>query len=102
MARLAALVVLLAAPGASAFTLNRPVRAARVLALATEDTDFDAPVLANPQTASGALDHEIVVGDDECYLGKYGQYADCVDFGEWMGASSLPRGIHSVRSIEYT
>ena len=91
MARLAALAILLAAPGASGFALNRPVRATR-LALATEDTDFDAPVLANPQTASGALDHEIVVGDDECYLGKYGQYADCVDFGEWTDASSLCLG----------
>ena len=36
------------------------------LLLAAEGTDFDAPVLYAPESASGPLDHEIVV-DDECY-----------------------------------
>ena len=33
---------------------------------AAEVTDFDAPVLYAPESASGPIDHEIVV-DDECY-----------------------------------
>ena len=37
--------------------------------------------------APTVLDHEIMVVDDECYLGKYGQYDECVDFGEF---SRLP------------
>ena len=53
----------------------------RVAATANEDTDFDAPVLKNPQMAS-VLDHEPLIVDDECYLGKYGQHSECVDFGE--------------------
>lgn len=68
-----------------------------LFATANEDTDFDAPIPKNPQHAH-ALDHEIVVVDDECYLGKYGQYPDCVDFGEYkvllIGFSlSLPTAI---------
>eukprot|EP01083_Nonionella_stella_P225665 802039_1 len=51
----------------------------RVAATANEDTDFDAPVLKNPQMAS-VLDHEPLIVDDECYLGKYGQHSECVDF----------------------
>jgi len=49
-------------------------------ALATsEDIDFDAPVLNNPQSSSGPLKKEPIV-DDECYLGKEGQLDECVDF----------------------
>ena len=50
------------------------------------DIDFDAPVLKNPVMKSDTptvLDHDIEVVDDECYLGKYGQYEECVDFGKW-------------------
>ena len=32
--------------------------------------------------APTVLDHDIEVVDDECYLGKYGQYEECVDFGK--------------------
>ena len=49
-------------------------------ALATsEDIDFDAPVLNNPQSSSGPLKKEPIV-DDECYLGKEGQLDECADF----------------------
>eukprot|EP00986_Skeletonema_menzelii_P004125 scaffold1371_cov132-Skeletonema_menzelii.AAC.6 len=60
----------------------------RLLARASADDgdiDFDAPVLKNPVMKSDAptvLDHDIEVVDDECYLGKYGQYEECVDFGK--------------------
>jgi len=37
-----------------------------LLLQAAEGTDFDAPVLYAPESASGPLDHEIIV-DDECY-----------------------------------
>eukprot|EP00580_Thalassiosira_gravida_P003057 CAMPEP_0201604668 /NCGR_PEP_ID=MMETSP0492-20130828/4732_1 /ASSEMBLY_ACC=CAM_ASM_000837 /TAXON_ID=420259 /ORGANISM="Thalassiosira gravida, Strain GMp14c1" /LENGTH=133 /DNA_ID=CAMNT_0048068749 /DNA_START=333 /DNA_END=734 /DNA_ORIENTATION=- len=60
----------------SSMMINTPTY---LFATANEDTDFDAPIPKNPQHAH-ALDHEIVVVDDECYLGKYGQYPDCVDF----------------------
>ena len=64
----------------------------RLLAKATDDTDFDAPVLKNPVMKTDAptvLDHEIMVVDDECYLGKYGQYDECVDFGKYFSRLSL-------------
>lgn len=78
-----ALILLAATSAASAFSPNPSFRNPRYLAAtANEDTDFDAPMPMNPQNAGNALDHEIVVVDDECYLGKYGQYPDCVDFGE--------------------
>lgn len=51
-------------------------------AIANEDTDFDAPVTVAAKPIE--LDHEIVVVDDECYLGKYGQYDECVDFGKFV------------------
>ena len=60
----------------------------RSAATATEDTDFDAPVLNNPAFASGPLDHEIVV-DDECYMGKDGQLDECADFGKINGEAIL-------------
>ncbi|KAL3799390.1 hypothetical protein ACHAW5_004522 [Stephanodiscus triporus] len=41
--------------------------------------DFDSPVLANPKSGTTVLDHEPIV-DDECYMGKEGRAADCVDF----------------------
>ena len=52
----------------------------RLSAVINEDeVDYDAPITkaAKPLT----LDHDIIVADDECYLGKYGQYEECVDFG---------------------
>ena len=55
----------------------------RSAATATEDTDFDAPVLNNPVSASGPLDHDIVV-DDECYMGNDGQLDECADFGKFI------------------
>ena len=48
---------------------------------AAEGTDFDAPVLYSPESASGPLDYEPVV-DDECYMGKDGQLNKCADFGK--------------------
>ena len=86
MARFGTVVVFIAAAStATAFSHRHPAThsrpAVRLSATANEDTDFDAPVLKNPASPT-ALDHEIVVVDDECYLGKYGQYPDCVDFGE--------------------
>ena len=51
-------------------------------AIANEDTDFDAPITTSAKPIE--LDHEIVVVDDECYLGKYGQYDECVDFGKFV------------------
>ncbi len=58
----------------------------RLLATADdiEFDDFDAPILNNPVMADAktVLDHEISVVDDECYLGKYGQYDECVDVGK--------------------
>mmetsp|Transcript_5514 Transcript_5514/g.12034 ORF Transcript_5514/g.12034 Transcript_5514/m.12034 type:complete len:125 (-) Transcript_5514:287-661(-) len=85
MARLTAVLLLAAASSAASFSAGsvlsrRDVGAGRLSATADEDTDFDAPVPLNPATASSVLDHEIVVVDDECYLGKYGQHPDCVDF----------------------
>ena len=59
--------------------------------------DFDAPVLANPQYGTTALDHEPIV-DDECYMGKEGDATDCVDFdppkreNEWTNYADKPRG----------
>ena len=38
----------------------------------SEDIDYDAPVLNNPQSSSGPLKKEPIV-DDECYMGKEGQ-----------------------------
>ena len=86
--RLLAAVILTTISGSAAFVLPFSAQdQQRLLAKANEDTDFDAPVLNNPVMRADiptALDHEIVVVDDECYLGKYGQYADCVDFGEFI------------------
>ena len=79
MVRYTSALLLLAAPAAQAFapsTMHTSVG----LAAARDMDDFDAPILADPKSAKD-LDHEILV-DDECYLGKYGQYDDCVDFGE--------------------
>ena len=45
----------------------------------SEDIDFDAPVLNNPQSSSGPLKKEPIV-DDECYMGKEGQLDECADF----------------------
>ena len=72
--------LLFAAPVVTAFTPSTNLRIWRLAAAPEYSDDFDAPVLANPQTAS-PLDHEINVEGDECYLGKYGQHDECVDFG---------------------
>ena len=44
------------------------------------ETDFDAPVPYNPQSASPLANTPIV--DDECYMGKDGNAGVCVDFGK--------------------
>mmetsp|Transcript_6144 Transcript_6144/g.10983 ORF Transcript_6144/g.10983 Transcript_6144/m.10983 type:complete len:124 (+) Transcript_6144:165-536(+) len=83
MARFGTILVALltAASGATAFSPHPSIfRHTHFHATANEDTDFDAPVPKYPQNGAAVLDHEIVVIDDECYLGKYGQYAECVDF----------------------
>mmetsp|Transcript_1953 Transcript_1953/g.4253 ORF Transcript_1953/g.4253 Transcript_1953/m.4253 type:complete len:128 (-) Transcript_1953:244-627(-) len=63
-------------------SVHRPNMHQIMSSSANEDTDFDAPVLNNPVKASAPkdLDHDILVVDDECYLGKYGQFNECVDF----------------------
>mmetsp|Transcript_12629 Transcript_12629/g.25218 ORF Transcript_12629/g.25218 Transcript_12629/m.25218 type:complete len:320 (-) Transcript_12629:414-1373(-) len=48
-------------------------------ALATYDDDFDAPILANPQSGTTVLENQPVV-DDECYMGANLDAEDCVDF----------------------
>lgn len=80
MVRFAALLLI---PAAVAFTpsINSVPRIER-LAAAPDNDDFDAPVPINPSVAS-ELDHSpLAEVDDECYLGKYGQHDECVDFGE--------------------
>ena len=48
-------------------TINtRQCNPSPLLRAAEGTADFDAPVLYAPESASGPLDHEIVV-DDECY-----------------------------------
>lgn len=79
MVRLAAFLLL--APAATAFTtINSHQRMERLAAAPQYSDDFDAPTPLNPQSAS-VLDHSPEVEGDECYLGKYGQHDDCVDFG---------------------
>ena len=59
--------------------------------------DFDAPVLADPQSGTAVLDGQPLV-DDECYMGKDGDAEDCVDFDPpkrenlWTNAADKPRG----------
>lgn len=86
MVRIASAIALLAITSQTAAFVpatQRPI-AHQLLATANDDTDFDAPVLKNPVMASSPmeLDHEILIVDDECYLGKYGQHPECVDFGK--------------------
>ena len=47
--------------------------------LKMSEVDYDAPILANPQSGTAVLDQAPVV-DDECYMGAEGQFDDCVDF----------------------
>jgi hypothetical protein len=69
MVRLAAFLLL--APAATAFTtINSHQRIERLAAAPQYSDYFDAPTPFNPQSEG-----------DECYLGKYGQHDDCVDFG---------------------
>ena len=61
-------------------------RSSSILAVGVPENnvdDFDAPILADPVLSGkvGKLDHDPIV-DDECYLGKNGQFVDCVDFGK--------------------
>jgi len=53
---------------------------------ATEDTDFDAPVLKNPAYATPLTNDPIV--DDECYMGKDGQLDECADFDPLVTVSA--------------
>merc|ERR1712232_1247000 len=43
------------------------------------EVDFDAPVPADPQSGTAVLEEAPVV-DDECYMGKDGEFDECVDF----------------------
>ena len=79
----ATIAILLSANSTSAFTPSQlPVFRSiySPSAIANDDTDFDAPITTSAKPIE--LDHEIVVVGDECYLGKYGQYDECVDFGK--------------------
>ena len=97
--RLSALAALLsAASQASAFcpsALSPCVRrSGSLLAAPLDDDDFDAPV--TDQMKSDGMPHHNMVSvdvdemamEDECYLGKYGQHEECVDFGERCCARS--------------
>ena len=82
MSRVALLLSIVAASTAFTITHN-PISHRSVcanMATANEDTDFDAPITKATAATPVNLDHEINVVDDECYLGKYGQHANCVDF----------------------
>ncbi|KAL7525488.1 hypothetical protein ACHAWF_001386 [Thalassiosira exigua] len=59
--------------------------------------DFDAPVLADPQSGTAVLTSAPVV-DDECYLGKDGTAADCVDFDPPYNAARLSRSFNAMDS----
>ena len=94
ISRLSALAALVAA-GASQTSAFCPAalspcvrRSGSLLAAPIDNDDFDAPV-TNQMTSSGMPHHNMVnvdvddmVFEDECYLGKYGQHEECVDFGE--------------------
>ena len=90
MTRLSAILTILtiAITGTTAFMLPFSTHDQQRLLAATDDEiDFDAPILKNPVMKTDAptvLDHEIQIVDDECYLGRYGQYAECVDFGKLL------------------
>ncbi|KAL7529684.1 hypothetical protein ACHAXR_003091 [Thalassiosira sp. AJA248-18] len=80
MNRLSALTLLIAAASSTAFVVPSSIgRVTRSIAMAEEGTDFDAPIPANPASASGPLESQPVV-DDECYMGKEGQLDECADF----------------------
>ena len=82
-----ATIAILLAANSTAFTPSQvPVFRSiySTSATANDETDFDAPVIVAAKPIE--LDHEIVVVDDECYLGKYGQYDECVDFGKFFCA----------------
>lgn len=88
MTRLSSILTLAIISGAGAFMLPFSTSDQQRLLATADDIefdDFDAPILKNPVKMADAptvLDHEISVVDDECYLGKYGQYDECVDFGK--------------------
>ena len=77
-----ALALLLTAANAAAFSPGRSFvsrRSSLPFLGAAEGTDFDAPVLANPQRGTTVLENAPIV-DDECYMGKDASAGDCVDF----------------------
>ena len=91
MTRLSSILTILtiAISGTTAFMLPFSTHDQQRLLAATtasdDEIDFDAPILKNPVMKTDAptvLDHEIQIVDDECSLGRYGQYAECVDFGK--------------------
>ncbi|KAL7428531.1 hypothetical protein ACHAXM_001346 [Skeletonema potamos] len=64
---------------------------------ATYNDDFDAPVLADPQSGTTVLADAPVV-DDECYMGANGQLDECADFDPpkqvnlWTNVLDTPAG----------
>eukprot|EP00585_Thalassiosira_rotula_P023897 CAMPEP_0196256484 /NCGR_PEP_ID=MMETSP0913-20130531/55872_1 /TAXON_ID=49265 /ORGANISM="Thalassiosira rotula, Strain GSO102" /LENGTH=181 /DNA_ID=CAMNT_0041543999 /DNA_START=33 /DNA_END=578 /DNA_ORIENTATION=+ len=74
-----ALALLAIAPAATAFCPTALIARRATPLHATEETDFDAPTPAYPQYATTVLENQPIV-DDECYLGKDGTAAECVDF----------------------
>ncbi|KAL3784487.1 hypothetical protein HJC23_013630 [Cyclotella cryptica] len=80
MTRLVKIIALLfITSSATAFSPSKTPSVNIVPRLATEDTDFDAPIPINPQTAHFILEDAPVV-DDECYMGKDDSFDECVDF----------------------
>ena len=98
MARFLSALTILASsmPGATAFCPSTPhARQSASLLRATEDTDFDAPIPANPASGTAVLDHEPIV-DDECYMGKDGSATECVDFDPPYNPKRLSRSFNSM------
>jgi hypothetical protein len=58
------------------------------------ETDFDAPVPYNPQSASPLANTPIV--EDECYMGKDGNAGVCVDFDPPVVPISLRRILEDI------
>eukprot|EP00584_Thalassiosira_punctigera_P008284 CAMPEP_0172527316 /NCGR_PEP_ID=MMETSP1067-20121228/2038_1 /TAXON_ID=265564 ORGANISM="Thalassiosira punctigera, Strain Tpunct2005C2" /NCGR_SAMPLE_ID=MMETSP1067 /ASSEMBLY_ACC=CAM_ASM_000444 /LENGTH=294 /DNA_ID=CAMNT_0013311037 /DNA_START=41 /DNA_END=925 /DNA_ORIENTATION=- len=96
-------LVLAAASSATAFTPGRgaPARAVATSLKSTpffaSEDDFDAPVLADPQAGTAVLESEPVV-DDECYMGKDGDFGGCVDFDPFKRPTRSVNAMDSKRS----
>jgi len=91
-----AALALLAATPTLAFVPSAQ-RAATSTPMSMAEIDYDAPVLANPMSASGPLDHEIVV-DDDCYLGKDAQLNECAD---WDPPQTMQNLRQMLENIDY-